>query len=185
MEHPEAPPEGMEAAQLLRQNNGSLAGALFDAARSRAPDIAAAIGGIAMRGSGGRSAMGRTAAAAEEGGGPLYEVGTYNQLRGTPVPETTVHHVLSRLRGQELIADFATDRMAGTEFAIRLPASEADAVDAAVFRRAEISSGARQELAWQIRDLRNFSNAPNNALQELIDRNRVRRPWDFNVRGNR
>ena len=124
-----------------------------------------------------------------EGNG-LYQTGTYNQLRYTSVEDTIVHHVPSRLRGNELIPDYGltlnggADEMAGREFGIRLPRSEAEAVDTAALSRTEVPASARQELAWQIQDLRNYTESPNTSLQELIDLNRNRRPWDFNVRGN-
>jgi hypothetical protein len=117
-------------------------------------------------------------------GGKVYDVGTYNQLRYTAIPKTIIDHVPSRLRGMELIADYATDRMAGTEFAIRLPESEAAAVDAAALDWLGIPESARQALAWKIRDLRNNTNAPNSALQKLIELNATRRQWDFEIKGN-
>jgi hypothetical protein len=116
--------------------------------------------------------------------GQLYDVGTYNQLRQTAVKDTIIHHVPSRLRGNELIADYATDRMAGKELAIRLTKSEADAVDAAALLRNGIPESARQELGWQIRELHKLTDAPNSALQKLIDLSAQKRKWDFNVKGN-
>jgi hypothetical protein len=112
----------------------------------------------------------------------LYDVGTYNQLRYNAMDGTIVHHTPSRKAGFDLIADYGPDRMAGREIGIRLPSWEADAVDVAATLRNQIPASARQELAWQIRDLRNHTNAPNSALQRVIDLNRNARPWDFGVR---
>jgi hypothetical protein len=114
--------------------------------------------------------------------GALYDVGTYNELRNTRVAEAWIHHVPSRLRGLELIADFATDRMAGRELAIRLPRAEAEAVDMAARLRTSVPASAREALAWDIRDLRKYTNAPNTALQKLIDAARQLHEWDFRVR---
>ena len=114
----------------------------------------------------------------------LYDVGSYNQLRYKPIAGTTIHHVPSRLHGRELIADYAIDDMAGKEYAIRLLASEAEAVDAAAKAWAVIPESARQVLAWQIRDLRKFTHAPLSALKRLVALNQARRPYDFLIRSN-
>ena len=117
--------------------------------------------------------------------GAIYDVGTYNQLRNSAIPNTIIHHVPSRLRGSELIADYATDRMAGAELGIRLPATEAQAVDQAALRWPGVPDGARQTLAWQIRDLRNYTDAPNSSLKRLIQMNVDKREWDFAIKGDR
>jgi RHS repeat-associated protein len=124
-------------------------------------------------------------------GGSVYDVGTYNQLANNAVKGTIIHHVPSRLRGFELVQSYGLtnigtiDRMAGRELAIRLPASEAALVDKAALARGRIPVSARQELAWQIRELRRYTNAPNAQLKQLIERNKFRRRYDFGneVRG--
>jgi hypothetical protein len=109
----------------------------------------------------------------------LYEVGTYNQLRPAAGDGTIIHHVPSRLRGAELIPNYAKTQMAGTEIGIRLPASEADAVDAAALLRSRIPASAREELGWQLKELRNFTNAPNSSLKRAVQLNKDLHPLDF------
>jgi hypothetical protein len=74
--------------------------------------------------------------------------------------------------------------MAGLSPAIRLPGEEAAAVDRAATLRTQIPDSARQEVAWQIRDLRNNTNAPNSALQDLINLIKTLYEPDMNVKGN-
>jgi hypothetical protein len=45
--------------------------------------------------------------------------------------------------------------------------------------RTRIPDSARQELAWQIRELRQATSAPNSSLQEMIELAKRKHYWDF------
>ncbi|HYP08467.1 MAG TPA: hypothetical protein VER03_19690 [Bryobacteraceae bacterium] len=107
-----------------------------------------------------------------------YDVGTANSLRSTRLRNTQVHHVPQSREAESLVGDFNRRNRVGNEPAIRLPTSEHDAVSAAQRMRGP-QAGARDLLADEIRILRNNTNAPNSALQELIRLNRDRHFWDY------
>jgi hypothetical protein len=67
----------------------------------------------------------------------------------------------------------------GNEAAIRLPVSEHLAVNAAQAARSVVPASARQLLAQDIRILRNNTEAPNSALQKLIELNKELHPADI------
>ena len=67
-----------------------------------------------------------------------------------------------------MVAEDNLANKVGNEVAIRLPVSEHAAVSAAQSAR-EVPISARQLLAQDIRILRNNTEAPNSALQKLIE----------------
>jgi hypothetical protein len=106
-----------------------------------------------------------------------YEVGTANNLRKTPQKGTQVNHAPQSREAELLVGNWNGANRAGNEAAIRLPISEHEAVTAAQAARSAPAS-ARDLLASDIRILRNNTNAPNSALQELIQLNRDLHFWD-------
>jgi len=118
-------------------------------------------------------AIGKGGKGALRSGERLYDVGRAYDLRKTAPPNqvTNVHHVPGRRTGNTTVSDFNDAGRAGNEPAIRLSCEEHDAVTAAQ-RQLRIPQSARQALADEIRILRNDTNAPNSALQELFQMNR-------------
>ena len=115
------------------------------------------------------------AAAVETGDGIYsYAVGRYSQLKS--ISEVgdglDIHHVIQASPASQIIADYA--RSAGASIA--LPAAE----HATVPRLSgQFSGSARSLLARDISNLRTFTNAPNSALQQLIDLNKQLFPGSF------
>jgi hypothetical protein len=167
-------------ASAIHASRGETGQAVLSALPAVAPKV---IGLVRGAGSSEGAVLGVTKRVVGEEAG-LYETGTYNQLARNRVKDTVIHHVPSRLRGKELVPTYPSDRMAGPSPAIRLPGEEAAAVDRAATLRTQIPDSARQEVAWQIRDLRNNTNAPNSALQDLINLIKTLYEPDMNVKGN-
>jgi RHS repeat-associated protein len=107
-----------------------------------------------------------------------YDVGLANELRTNSLLGTQVHHVPQSRQAESLIGDFNLRNRVGNEPGIRLPISEHEAVNAAQRLRTAPAS-ARDLLADEIRILRNNTNAPNSALQELIERGRGLHRYDY------
>jgi hypothetical protein len=107
-----------------------------------------------------------------------YEVGTANNLRKTPQKGTQVNHAPQSREAELLGGNWNGANGAGNEAAIRLPISEHETVTAAQAARSAPAS-ARDLLASDIRILRNNTNAPNSALQELIQLNKDLHFWDY------
>ncbi|MEI8021674.1 MAG: polymorphic toxin-type HINT domain-containing protein, partial [Schlesneria sp.] len=108
----------------------------------------------------------------------LYDVGLAKDLRKNPVAGTQVNHAPQSREAESLVGDFNVKNKVGNEPAIRLPIEEHEAVSAAQYLRTATTS-ARDLLASEIRILRQTTNAPNSALQELIDLSKKRHPWDY------
>jgi hypothetical protein len=107
-----------------------------------------------------------------------YEVGTAKDLRKTQQTGTQVNHVPQSREAGLLVGGWNPLNKVGNEPAIRLPISEHEAVTAAQAARGALVS-ARDLLASDIRILRNYTNAPNSALLELIEMNRRLHPTDY------
>jgi hypothetical protein len=110
--------------------------------------------------------------------GKVYDVGLANDLRKSGIPNRQVNHAPQSRQAESLIGNFNPANKVGNEPAIRLPISEHDAVNAAQ-RMRTAPAGARDLLADEIRILRNNTNAPNSALQELIRLNKHGHDWDY------
>jgi hypothetical protein len=92
---------------------------------------------------------------------------------------TEVNHVPQTAQARSLLGTFNTVNKVGNEAAIRLPVSEHLAVNAAQAARPYVPATARELLAQDIRILRNNTQAPNAALQKLIQLNKSLHPTDF------
>jgi hypothetical protein len=108
----------------------------------------------------------------------FYEVGLAKDLRKNPVTGTQVNHAPQSRQAESLIGDFNLRNKVGNEPSIRLPIEEHNAVSAAQRARTAPAS-ARDLLADEIRILRQNTNAPNSALQDLIRLSRETHPWDY------
>ena len=108
----------------------------------------------------------------------LYDVGLAKDLRKNPISGTQVNHAPQSRQAESLLGEFNVKNKVGNEPAIRLPIEEHDAVSAAQRLRTAPAS-ARDLLADEIRILRQNTNAPNSALQDLIDLSKKRHPYDY------
>jgi hypothetical protein len=108
----------------------------------------------------------------------LYDVGLAKDLRNNPLTGSQVHHVPQTRQADSLVGDFNLANRAGNEPAIRLSREEHEAVNAAQRIRTAPAS-ARDLLADEIRILRNETDAPNSALQKLIELNKRLHRYDF------
>jgi hypothetical protein len=108
-----------------------------------------------------------------------YEVGLAKDLRKAPQLFTQVNHVPQTAQARFLIGDYNMVNKVGNEVGIRLPNSEHLAVNAAQAARPAVPASARQLLAQDIRILRNNTQAPNAALQKVIQMNKALHPTDF------
>jgi hypothetical protein len=126
---------------------------------------------------GGQKAPTATNTSSRAGSG-VYDVGLAKDLRSNRVTGTHVNHAPQSRHAESLIGDFNTVNEIGHEPAIRLPISEHEAVTAAQAQR-RVPASARELLADEVRILRNNTNAPNSALQELIRLNKDAHFWDY------
>jgi len=106
----------------------------------------------------------------------VYDVGLAKDLRRNPLRGTQVNHAPQSREAQSLIGDWNPVNKVGHEPAIRLPISEHEAVSAAQRMRGSTAS-ARDLLADEIRILRGNTDAPNQALKDLIRLNKETHPW--------
>lgn len=110
--------------------------------------------------------------------GDLYDVGLAKDLRKHPAPYTQVHHAPQSRKADTLLGDFNLKNHVGNEPAIRLSLGEHVAVSQAQ-SLSPVAASARELLAQEIRILRNVTEAPNEALRELIELNKRLHQSDF------
>lgn len=103
-----------------------------------------------------------------------YEVGRANDLRARSAvgDELDVHHAGQAHAMEQLVPGYGR----ATGPAITVPRAEHVQIPTV---RGPVSGSARDQLAKDIRDLRNHTNAPNSSLQELIEFNRKEFPGAF------
>jgi hypothetical protein len=90
-----------------------------------------------------------------------------------------VNHVPQTAQARSLIGDLNLRNKVGNEPAIRLPKSEHDAVTAVQAKRPVIPASARELLAQDIGILRNNTQAPNSALQRVIEWSKEMHAYDY------
>ena len=103
-----------------------------------------------------------------------YQVGTFDTLKGLSQvgDDLAIHHVIQKHPACQIIPGY--DQATGP--AIALPHSEHGAVPNL---RGTYSGSARDLLARDIRNLRNYTNAPNSELKDLIKLNKQKYPKSF------
>lgn len=115
-------------------------------------------------------------------GAPLYEVGLAKDLRSNPfhgrATETVAEHVPQTKWARDLIPDHKAINRFGHEPAIRVTEREALALTKAE-KLTPVPASARDALAMKIRLLRQHTDAPNFALQQLIELNKKLHPYDY------
>lgn len=103
-----------------------------------------------------------------------YEVGTAKELSKVSVKDgLDIHHVPQSQPASQVIKEYDKS----TAPAIALPKAEHKAIP--VLKGTKTAGNARQQLAKDIKDLRNNTNAPNSSLQKLIDLNKKTYPEAF------
>ena len=108
----------------------------------------------------------------------MFDVGLAKDLRKASQIGTQVNHAPQSREAELLVGGFNLRNKVGNEPAIRLLTSEHEAVTAAQAARSAPAS-ARDLLASDIRILRNNTDAPNSALQQLIQLNKDTHFWDY------
>jgi len=109
-------------------------------------------------------------------------VDTAYNLRKNPAhgvaTDTIAEHSPQTKWARELIPEHSNFNAVGREPAIRVTVAEAEAITRAE-TLTRVPASAREALAIKIQILRQNTNAPNSALQELIRLNRETHPWDY------
>jgi hypothetical protein len=103
-----------------------------------------------------------------------FDVGTADDLLARPVrgDRLDIHHVGQAHPLEQIIPGY--NRV--TAPAIAVPRAQHSAIPAV---RGPYTGTARDQLAKDIRDLRNYTDAPNSSLRELIDLNKQTYPNAF------
>jgi hypothetical protein len=103
--------------------------------------------------------------------GPVqpYEVGNVKDLyaNSRPGDDLAIHHAVQGHPAEGLIEGYDRRNAPG----IALPTREHRNIP--TFKGSKTAGSPRQQLAKDIRDLRNYTDAPNEKLQELIDLNKM------------
>jgi hypothetical protein len=77
-----------------------------------------------------------------------------------------------------LIPDHSDVNAVGREPAIRVTKPQAEAITQAE-TVTQVPASAREALGIKIKILRNYTDAPNSALRQLIDMSKKLHPWDY------
>ncbi|MCX7572398.1 polymorphic toxin-type HINT domain-containing protein, partial [Tumebacillus sp. DT12] len=103
-----------------------------------------------------------------------YEIGRYNQLSNKSLPNDNIeiHHAAQKHPANQVIPGYD----GRTAPSIALPRSEHRAIPA---QKGIYTGNPRDLLAKDIWDLRNYTNAPNSSLKELIQKNKNASPGAF------
>ncbi|MEI7728027.1 MAG: RHS repeat-associated core domain-containing protein [Verrucomicrobiota bacterium] len=105
--------------------------------------------------------------------GPVraFEVGTADDLlaRSVKNDKLDIHHVGQAHPFEQIISDYNR----GSAPAIAVPRAQHTTIPTV---RGQCTATARDQLAKDIRDLRNYTDAPNSSLRELIDLNKQKYP---------
>lgn len=103
-----------------------------------------------------------------------YEVGAYNELKANSLKGDMldIHHAGQANPMGQVIPNYNRT----TAPSISLPANEHQMIPT---QKGVYEGAARDQLAKDIRDLRNYTNAPNSALQDLIRLNKEMYPNSF------
>lgn len=104
-----------------------------------------------------------------------YEVGLFNDLksRSEVGDGLDIHHVSQKQPAGQVIEGYNPN----TAPSIALPSAEHKQIP--ILKGTQTSGGARQQLAKDVKDLRQNTNAPNQSLQQLIDLNKKTYPDAF------
>lgn len=118
----------------------------------------------------GERALGQSVKAIEK-----YEVGTADNLLSRSVrgDGLDIHHVSQKQPAGQLISGYEKAKAP----AIALSQAEHKAIP--TLKGAATTGNARQQLAKDIKDLRKYTNAPNQSLQKVIDLNKKMYPTEF------
>lgn len=102
-------------------------------------------------------------------------MGTANDLlsRSIKGDGLDIHHVSQSKPASQLIEGYERSKAP----AIALPSAEHKAIP--TLRGTNTAGTARQQLAKDIKDLRKYTNTPNNKLKQLIDLNKETYPSSF------
>jgi len=125
--------------------------------------IEAAASMVIIKGEGeGNTSIGKTKASLEP-----YEVGTFKELKNQSVPGDglDIHHAPQQNPAKQVISNY--DKNSAPS--ISLPSNEHSMIPTT---KGNYSGTARNQLAKDIKDLRNNTNAPNSSLQKLIELNK-------------
>lgn len=103
-----------------------------------------------------------------------YEVGQFNDLKGRSIKGDglDLHHTPQKQPAKQVIQEYDPN----TAPAIALPQAEHQSIPV---KKGEYNGSPRAQLAKDVFDLRNNTNAPNSALMELIELNRKMYPELF------
>ena len=103
-----------------------------------------------------------------------YEVGTYNDLKNKSAPNDglDIHHVTQKHPAGQVIDGYDGNKAPS----IAVPTKEHRKIPTS---KGSYEGNARDLLAKDISDLRQYTNAPNSALQQLIDLNKKMYPNSF------
>ena len=103
-----------------------------------------------------------------------YEVGAYNELKASSMKGDMldIHHAGQANPMEQIIPGYNRSNAPS----ISLPANEHQMIPT---QKGLYEGAARDQLAKDIRDLRNYTNAPNSSLQELIQLNKDTYPNSF------
>ena len=103
-----------------------------------------------------------------------YEVGAYDALKSKSVAGDglDIHHAMQKNPAGQAVGGYNP----ATGPSIAVPRGEHSRIPTL---KGEYSGSARDLLAKDIRDLRNYTNAPNSSLRDLIDLNKQTYPGAF------
>lgn len=109
-----------------------------------------------------------------EKGVAKYEVGTYDTLKSKSVAGDglDIHHAMQKHPAGQVVEGYNP----ATGPSIAVPRGEHSGIPTL---KGEYTGSARDILAKDIRDLRNYTNAPNDSLQNLINLNKQTFPGAF------
>ncbi len=104
-----------------------------------------------------------------------YEVGTADNLlsRSVKGDGLDIHHVSQSKPASQIITGYERSKAP----AIALPLAEHKAIP--TLKGTNTAGSARQQLAKDVKDLRKFTNAPNQSIQQVIDLNKKIFPLSF------
>lgn len=134
--------------------------------------LAADVGGLLLPGVTGLSLAIRGGGTVAKGVKP-YEVGSYSTLKSRSTGDMLdIHHVGQANPMEQVIPGYSRSNAPS----IAIPRSEHQMIPT---RKGPYTGSARDQLAKDIRDLRNYTNAPNSSLQDLIQLNKDMYPNAF------
>ena len=165
---------GYAGADILDAGSAALTGVTVGSSGLASRGLPMATGYL-LEGSG-AVAQNEAVQAGKKAATAAYDVGSFNQLKNRSLPGDglELHHAVQQQPGKSLISGYK----GGEGPAIALPNAEHRRIP--TLKGTANAGSARNQLAKDVRDLRNQTSAPNSSLQKLIDLNKTTYPNTFN-----